>query len=35
MSKSPLRRLTDQLALASLRPPVTPQWMVNRPAIKP
>ena len=35
MSKSPLRRFTDQIALASMRPPITPQVLVNRPAIKP
>ncbi|TDK94227.1 SDR family oxidoreductase [Mycobacterium paragordonae] len=35
MSKSPLRRLTDQIVLASMRPPVTPQVLLNRPAIKP
>jgi NAD(P)-dependent dehydrogenase (short-subunit alcohol dehydrogenase family) len=34
VSKSPLRRLTDQLVLASMRPPVSPQLLVNRPAIK-
>jgi NAD(P)-dependent dehydrogenase (short-subunit alcohol dehydrogenase family) len=35
VSKSPLRRFTDQIALASMRPPITPQVLVNRPAIKP
>ncbi|ORB74784.1 SDR family oxidoreductase [Mycobacterium scrofulaceum] len=35
MSKSPLRRLTDQLVLATMRPPMAPQVLVNRPAIKP
>lgn len=35
MSKIPLRRLADQLVLASMRPPATPQIMINRPAIKP
>lgn len=35
MSKSPLRRLTDQLVLATMRPPAAPQVLVNRPAIKP
>jgi NAD(P)-dependent dehydrogenase (short-subunit alcohol dehydrogenase family) len=35
MSKSPLRRFTDQVVLASMRPPATPQLMINRPAIKP
>jgi NAD(P)-dependent dehydrogenase (short-subunit alcohol dehydrogenase family) len=34
VSKSPLRRFTDQLVLASMRPPVAPQLMVNRPVIK-
>ena len=35
MSKSPLRRITDQIVLASMRPPAAPQLMINRPAIKP
>ncbi|WP_297596441.1 SDR family oxidoreductase [Mycobacterium sp.] len=35
MSKSPLRRLTDQLVLATMRPPMTPQVLINRPLIKP
>jgi NAD(P)-dependent dehydrogenase (short-subunit alcohol dehydrogenase family) len=35
VSKSPLRRFTDQLVLASMRPPAAPQIMINRPAIKP
>ncbi|KKC03135.1 SDR family oxidoreductase [Mycobacterium nebraskense] len=35
MSKSPLRRITDQLVLATMRPPMAPQVLVNRPAIKP
>ncbi len=35
MSKSPLRRFTDQLVLATMRPPIAPQILVNRPAIKP
>ncbi|MGE2813849.1 SDR family oxidoreductase [Mycobacterium heidelbergense] len=35
MSKSPLRRLTDQLVLATMRPPISPQILINRPAIKP
>ncbi|BDB40431.1 MULTISPECIES: SDR family oxidoreductase [Mycobacterium] len=35
MSKSPLRRLTDQLVLASMRPPAAPQVLLNRPVIKP
>lgn len=35
MSKSPLRRITDQFVLATMRPPMSPQVLVNRPAIKP
>ena len=35
MSKSPLRRFTDQLVLATMRPPISPQLLSNRPAIKP
>jgi NAD(P)-dependent dehydrogenase (short-subunit alcohol dehydrogenase family) len=35
VSKSPLRRFTDQIALATMRPPLTPQLLVNRPAMKP
>ena len=35
VSKSPLRRLTDQIVLATMRPPISPQVLVNRPAIKP
>ncbi len=35
MSKSPLRRFTEQIALASMRPPAAPQLLSNRPAIKP
>ncbi|AFC45678.1 SDR family oxidoreductase [Mycobacterium intracellulare] len=35
MSKSPLRRFTDQLVLATMRPPMAPQVLVNRPLIKP
>ena len=35
MSKSPLRRLTDQIVLATMRPPASPQVLVNRPAMKP
>jgi NAD(P)-dependent dehydrogenase (short-subunit alcohol dehydrogenase family) len=35
VSKSPLRRITDQLVLATMRPPMAPQVLVNRPAIKP
>jgi NAD(P)-dependent dehydrogenase (short-subunit alcohol dehydrogenase family) len=35
VSKSPLRRFTEQIVLASMRPPISPQILVNRPAIKP
>ncbi|OBB82632.1 SDR family oxidoreductase [Mycobacterium sp. 852002-30065_SCH5024008] len=35
MSKSPLRRITDQLVLATMRPPMAPQVLINRPAIRP
>jgi hypothetical protein len=35
VSKSPLRRFTEQIALASMRPPAVSQLLVNRPAIKP
>ncbi len=35
MSKSPLRRFTDQIVLATMRPPASPQILVNRPAMKP
>jgi hypothetical protein len=35
VSKSPLRRFTDQIVLASMRPPISPQILVNRPAMKP
>jgi NAD(P)-dependent dehydrogenase (short-subunit alcohol dehydrogenase family) len=35
VSKSPLRRFTEQIALASMRPPASPQLLANRPAIKP
>ncbi|MEB4208647.1 SDR family oxidoreductase [Mycobacterium sp. 94-17] len=35
MSKSPLRRIADQLVLATMRPPMAPQVLVNRPLIKP
>jgi NADPH:quinone reductase-like Zn-dependent oxidoreductase len=35
VSKSPLRRFTDQLVLATMRPPMSPQILVNRPAIRP
>ncbi|MDT5173524.1 MAG: hypothetical protein QOG37_775, partial [Mycobacterium sp.] len=35
VSKSPLRRLTEQIAMAGMRPPISPQLLMNRPAIKP
>jgi NAD(P)-dependent dehydrogenase (short-subunit alcohol dehydrogenase family) len=35
VSKSPFRRFTDQVVLATMRPPMSPQVLVNRPAIKP
>ncbi|MBV9352200.1 MAG: SDR family oxidoreductase [Mycobacterium sp.] len=35
MSKSPLRRLTEQVALASMRPPIPPQLRLYRPAANP
>jgi NAD(P)-dependent dehydrogenase (short-subunit alcohol dehydrogenase family) len=35
VSKSPLRRFTKQIALASMRPPASPQLLSNRPPIKP
>jgi NAD(P)-dependent dehydrogenase (short-subunit alcohol dehydrogenase family) len=35
VSKSPLRRLTEQIALAGMRPPLAPQLLSNRPAIRP
>ncbi|MCV7164486.1 SDR family oxidoreductase [Mycobacterium stomatepiae] len=35
MSKSPIRRFADQIVLASMRPPMSPQVLVNRPPIKP
>ncbi len=31
MSKSPLRRLANELVLASMRPPIAPQLMSYRP----
>src|SRR6478736_80460 len=31
MSKSPLRRLADEMVLASMRPPIAPQLMRYRP----
>ncbi|MDT5147938.1 MAG: hypothetical protein QOC58_2583 [Mycobacterium sp.] len=34
MSKSPLRRITNQIVLATMRPPIAPQVLVNRPAMK-
>ncbi|MGV0905906.1 SDR family oxidoreductase [Mycobacterium novum] len=35
MSKSPLRRLTEAVALAAMRPPVAPQLLAYRPLAKP
>jgi NAD(P)-dependent dehydrogenase (short-subunit alcohol dehydrogenase family) len=35
VSKSPLRRFADQISLAIMRPPLSPQVLVNRPAMKP
>jgi NAD(P)-dependent dehydrogenase (short-subunit alcohol dehydrogenase family) len=35
VSKSPLRRLSEQFALATMRPPISPQLLINRPAMKP
>lgn len=35
MSKSPLRRLAETITLAGMRPPLSPQLLVNWPAIKP
>src|SRR5690625_3563222 len=35
MSKSPLRRLTETLAMAGMRPPVAPQLLAYRPLAKP
>jgi NAD(P)-dependent dehydrogenase (short-subunit alcohol dehydrogenase family) len=35
VSKSPLRRLAEQVTLATMRPPLSPQLLSNRPAIKP
>jgi NAD(P)-dependent dehydrogenase (short-subunit alcohol dehydrogenase family) len=35
VSKSPFRRFADQVVLASMRPPISPQVLVNRPAIRP
>jgi NAD(P)-dependent dehydrogenase (short-subunit alcohol dehydrogenase family) len=35
VSKSPLRRIADQFVLATMRPPMAPQVLVNRPLIKP
>jgi NAD(P)-dependent dehydrogenase (short-subunit alcohol dehydrogenase family) len=34
MSRSPLRRLTDQFMLATMRPPIAPQLAAYRPAAK-
>jgi NAD(P)-dependent dehydrogenase (short-subunit alcohol dehydrogenase family) len=35
VSKSPLQRVTEAFALASMRPPVAPQLLLYRPAAKP
>ena len=35
MSKSPLRRVSDAVVLASMRPPVAPQLLAYRPLAKP
>ncbi|OBY31893.1 SDR family oxidoreductase [Mycolicibacter kumamotonensis] len=35
MSKSPLRRLTEAVALTAMRPPVAPQLLAYRPLAKP
>jgi NAD(P)-dependent dehydrogenase (short-subunit alcohol dehydrogenase family) len=35
VSKSPFRRIADQFVLATMRPPMAPQVLVNRPLIKP
>ncbi|WP_343600499.1 SDR family oxidoreductase [Mycobacterium sp.] len=35
MSKSPLRRITEQIALAGMRPPVAPHLRLHSPAAKP
>jgi NAD(P)-dependent dehydrogenase (short-subunit alcohol dehydrogenase family) len=35
VSKSPLRRLTDQIVLTSMRPPLSAHALLNRPAAKP
>jgi NAD(P)-dependent dehydrogenase (short-subunit alcohol dehydrogenase family) len=35
VSKSPLRRFTEQVVLASMRPPIAPQLRLYRPAAKP
>ncbi|MEO6795065.1 MAG: SDR family oxidoreductase [Mycobacterium sp.] len=35
MSKSPLRRLTEAVSLAAMRPPVAPQLLAYRPLSKP
>lgn len=35
MSKSPLRRLTEAVSLAAMRPPVAPQLLAYRPLAKP
>ncbi|REX87406.1 short-chain dehydrogenase, partial [Mycobacterium tuberculosis] len=35
MSKRPLRWLTEQITLAGMRPPISPQLLINRPAMQP
>lgn len=35
MSKSPLRRVAEQIALTTMRPPITPHLQLYRPAAKP
>jgi len=35
VSKNPLQRFADQISLAIMRPPLSPQVLVNRPLIKP
>lgn len=35
MSKSPLRRITEQIALTAMRPPIAPQLRLYQPAAKP
>jgi NAD(P)-dependent dehydrogenase (short-subunit alcohol dehydrogenase family) len=35
VSKNPLRRLSEQIALATMRPPISPRLLINRLAMKP